>query len=201
MVLDKVIGVEEASDLWGLSPGYLKNLCAEGKVLSKKIGKTWVIDKTQVHPALLPYIKNIQGGTFIKEINITKDSKMVQINYFDSFEEYINHNSQSKLDCNDYNNYFETGDKVNKILVEESVRLLRQFHFLESININIPYLDNEHIIKINRKELNDYLGYKVEDLEVQDRTWHTKFLEKHAYPKAQRDKFLSKFVTTKQIER
>jgi excisionase family DNA binding protein len=44
------MGVEEASQLWGLSPGYIKNLCAEGKIEAKKIGKTWVIDKTQRNP-------------------------------------------------------------------------------------------------------------------------------------------------------
>lgn len=49
-MLENIIGVEEAAKLWGLSPGYIKNLCAEGKVKSKKIGKTWVIDKTQESP-------------------------------------------------------------------------------------------------------------------------------------------------------
>lgn len=49
-MLDKIIGVNEASELWGLSPGYVKNLCAEGKIKSKKIGKTWVILKDQPNP-------------------------------------------------------------------------------------------------------------------------------------------------------
>jgi Helix-turn-helix domain len=50
-MLENVIGVEEASKLWGLSPGYIKNLCASGKIDSKKIGKTWVINKNQPHPS------------------------------------------------------------------------------------------------------------------------------------------------------
>jgi len=49
-VLDHIMGVEEASELWDLSAGYIKNLCNEGKVEAKKIGKTWVIDKTQPNP-------------------------------------------------------------------------------------------------------------------------------------------------------
>lgn len=49
-MLDRIIGVNEASELWGLSPGYIKNLCSEGKIISKKIGKTWVIDKEQPNP-------------------------------------------------------------------------------------------------------------------------------------------------------
>lgn len=42
--LDNVIGVNEAARLKGLSPGYIKNLCAKGKIVSKKIGRTWIID-------------------------------------------------------------------------------------------------------------------------------------------------------------
>lgn len=51
MMLENVIGVEEAAKLWGLSPGYIKNLCAAGKLKAKKVGKTWVIDKTQPSPS------------------------------------------------------------------------------------------------------------------------------------------------------
>ncbi|WP_078548662.1 helix-turn-helix domain-containing protein [Litchfieldia alkalitelluris] len=49
--LDNIIGVEEASKLWGLSSGYIKNLCASGKIQAKKIGKTWVILKDQPNPS------------------------------------------------------------------------------------------------------------------------------------------------------
>lgn len=49
--IDSVMGVEEASVLWNLSAGYIKNLCAEGKIKAKKIGKTWIIEKHQPHPS------------------------------------------------------------------------------------------------------------------------------------------------------
>ncbi|MCY9066618.1 helix-turn-helix domain-containing protein [Bacillus inaquosorum] len=49
-MLDKIIGVDEASKLWDLSPGYIKNLCAHGKLECKKIGKTWIILKDQPNP-------------------------------------------------------------------------------------------------------------------------------------------------------
>lgn len=52
MSLENIIGVEEASQLWGLSPGYIKNLCAEGRLKAKKIGKTWIIDKNQPNPRI-----------------------------------------------------------------------------------------------------------------------------------------------------
>lgn len=48
--LNHLIGVDKASDLWGLSPAYIKNLCADGKVDAVKIGNVWVIDKRQPNP-------------------------------------------------------------------------------------------------------------------------------------------------------
>ncbi|WP_282200048.1 helix-turn-helix domain-containing protein [Collibacillus ludicampi] len=48
--LSQIMGVEEAAKLWGTTPGYVKNLCAEGKVRAVKIGKTWILDKNQPNP-------------------------------------------------------------------------------------------------------------------------------------------------------
>ncbi|PFY57610.1 helix-turn-helix domain-containing protein [Bacillus pseudomycoides] len=44
-MLDHIIGVEEAAEILGLSPGTVKNKCAAGELLAKKIGKTWILDK------------------------------------------------------------------------------------------------------------------------------------------------------------
>lgn len=43
-----VIGVNEAASILNASPGYVKNLCAQGKIVAKKIGKTWVIDRSRL---------------------------------------------------------------------------------------------------------------------------------------------------------
>lgn len=39
------IGVNDAAIILNVSPGHVKNLCAAGKIVAKKIGKTWVIDR------------------------------------------------------------------------------------------------------------------------------------------------------------
>lgn len=62
LTLDMVMGVEEASEQWGLSSGYIKNLCAEGKIHCKKIGKTWIIDKSQPSPNLRGKIKLVEDN-------------------------------------------------------------------------------------------------------------------------------------------
>lgn len=50
-ILDKVMGVNEAAELWSLSPGTVKNLCAAGKVIARKIDNRWIIDKNQPSPS------------------------------------------------------------------------------------------------------------------------------------------------------
>ena len=48
--LNKIMGAAEAAKLWGLSPGHIKNLAANGKIQAVKIGPTWVISKEQPNP-------------------------------------------------------------------------------------------------------------------------------------------------------
>lgn len=46
--LQNIIDVHEAASILKVSPGHIKNLCAQGKIVSKKIGNTWVIDKSRL---------------------------------------------------------------------------------------------------------------------------------------------------------
>lgn len=62
-LLDNIIGVEEAAEILNLSPGTVKNKCAAGELPSKKIGKTWILDKTN--------LKTKETAT-MKKLNVTK---------------------------------------------------------------------------------------------------------------------------------
>ncbi|PFK62346.1 DNA-binding protein [Bacillus thuringiensis] len=46
--LSNVLSVHEAASILNVSPGHIKNLCAQGKIVAKKIGNTWVIDKSRL---------------------------------------------------------------------------------------------------------------------------------------------------------
>lgn len=48
--LDQIMGVQEASELWDMSADHIKALCSSGNLMSRKIGKTWVILKDQPNP-------------------------------------------------------------------------------------------------------------------------------------------------------
>ncbi len=48
--LDYILGADDAARKWNLSPGTIKNYCSEGRLIAKKVGKTWVIDRNQPDP-------------------------------------------------------------------------------------------------------------------------------------------------------
>lgn len=56
-VLNQIVGVQEAAEMWGLSPDHVKRLCRDGVVVSKKIGNTWVVLKDQINPKQKERIK------------------------------------------------------------------------------------------------------------------------------------------------
>jgi len=48
--LDGIMSTEEASRLWGVHQDHVKRLCREGKVVCRKIGKTYILSKAQPNP-------------------------------------------------------------------------------------------------------------------------------------------------------
>lgn len=50
LTLNNVMGVIEASRLWGLHPDYIKKLAQQKKVIARKIGQTWILVKDQPNP-------------------------------------------------------------------------------------------------------------------------------------------------------
>ncbi|MCM3134596.1 helix-turn-helix domain-containing protein [Paenibacillus polysaccharolyticus] len=49
-IMSQLMQTEEASELWGLSQGYIKNLCANGDVIAEKIGRSWLLLRDQPNP-------------------------------------------------------------------------------------------------------------------------------------------------------
>lgn len=49
--LELIMGVQEAATLWGLSDDRIKTLCSQKKIISRKIGKTWIVLIDQPNPA------------------------------------------------------------------------------------------------------------------------------------------------------
>ncbi|OBZ10877.1 hypothetical protein [Bacillus sp. FJAT-26390] len=141
------------------------------------------------------YIENLTGRTFIKSVALEEEK--VSIFFYKSYEEFLIHNKDSKITKVDYSEYF-TQNTIEKILVGEPVRILREFSFVDVVSIIIPDMESPfslYSIDINRKELNEYLEFKIEETSVYDGTWRSKFSDIYIHSKEHRRNFMSKFVS------
>ncbi|WP_203363103.1 helix-turn-helix domain-containing protein [Bacillus sp. REN10] len=77
-ILENVIGVQDAADLWGLSADHVKKLCRDELIQAKKIGKTYVILKDQPNP---------KKGLKIGDADLEEIKNMFIANGFEVFEE------------------------------------------------------------------------------------------------------------------
>ena len=48
--LDDIMSPEEAGTLWGCTGDHVRHLCQDGAILAKKIGKQWVVQRSQPNP-------------------------------------------------------------------------------------------------------------------------------------------------------
>jgi hypothetical protein len=151
--------------------------------------------KTVDQEAFRAYAQNIMGRTFIKSISVTENKGLIE--FYGSYDEFKQAKPDSPLTEEEYKGYFETGDAIEKIFVGENVRLLRQFPDLDSTSMVLPYGGKTYSTDLNRKEVNDYLGFKVEELSVEERTWHEKFSNPILGDDGKRKEFFDTFVEVK----
>ncbi|PHB29584.1 hypothetical protein COE80_11900 [Bacillus pseudomycoides] len=119
-----------------------------------------------------------------------------EIAFHDSFVSYKSANPTSTNTEEQYKQYLSTGDAIEKMFVSEPARLLRQFPNLNTVKMTLPFDGKTYSTSLDRKSLNSYLGFKIEDLKVEDQSWSKKFNNPYVYDKKKRKDFFEKFVTT-----
>ncbi|MBJ8070575.1 hypothetical protein [Bacillus cereus] len=139
------------------------------------------------------YAQNIRGGNFIKDMKL--NNKEAEITFHDSFASYKSAKPDSNVTEELYKQYFSTGDAIEKMFVSEPARLLRQFPDLNTVKMTLPFDGKTYSTSLDRNSLNSYLGFKIEDLKVEDKSWVKKFNDPYVYDKTKRKAFFKKFVT------
>ncbi|WP_311082648.1 hypothetical protein [Paenibacillus polymyxa] len=153
--------------------------------------KETVSTKSVDQTAFKQYASNIKGSTFVESMSV-KDNKG-SIDFYGTYSEYKKGNPSSLIKKEEYEDYFSTKD-IQKILVGESARLLRQFPDLNAISIVLPFDGKTYSIDLDRSSLNNFLGYKIESLSTEDRTWNDKFSDPYIYDNSNRQRFFDTFV-------
>ncbi|MCU4771701.1 hypothetical protein OB977_00815 [Bacillus cereus] len=142
--------------------------------------------------AFVAYAQNIKGNAFIKDMKL--NAKEAEITFHDSFSAFKSAKPDSNVTEEQYKQYFSTGDAIEKMLVSEPARLLRQFPDLNAVKMTVPFEGKTYSINLDRKSLNTYLGFKIEDLKVEDKSWVKKFNDPYVYDKTKRKAFFKKFI-------
>ncbi|QWH13300.1 hypothetical protein EXW38_18945 [Bacillus mycoides] len=141
----------------------------------------------------ISYAQNIRGGNFIKDMKL--NNKEAEITFHDSFASYKSAKPDSNVTEEQYKQYFSTGDAIEKMFVSEPARLLRQFPDLNTVKMTLPFDGKTYNTSLDRNSLNTYLGFKIEDLKVEDQSWNKKFNNPYVSDKAKRKALFEKFVT------
>lgn len=90
--------------------------------------------------------------------------------------------------------YFDTGDKANKIFAIESARIFRDVEGLERLKLKAPKDGEMYILDISRTEIERHYGVKLADMRTDPNLWRSNFIPNHDNNKS-RAVFFEKFVT------
>ncbi|MBU8689509.1 hypothetical protein [Priestia megaterium] len=131
------------------------------------------------------YIDVLTGSAFIKSRKLEKG--ILEITYFNSYQEFKGMKSNTKITEGDYNNYFKTGNQTQKILVGEPARLLRKFPELTCV---VMVLFNNKFF-VERDNLNKLIGIDISSLSVEDTTWIENYANKYIVNKNGREQLFN----------
>lgn len=140
------------------------------------------------------YTQNLRGAPFIKEATIVNDNR-AEILYFKDFAELQAAKPDTKFTEADFNGYWESGDAVNKALMEESTRLFREFPALASVQVSLPFQGKTYYVDVTKQEIEDYFDVNFADLH-EDETldkWKSEVAEQY-FTEEERGKYAEKFI-------
>lgn len=102
-------------------------------------------------------------------------------------------NNTGSIVFNQKDEYFTTGDKINKIFAIESVRLFRDVPELVILKITIPTHDKKYNLSVSDELLNSFYNININDLRQNPQNWKSYFLDNND-TKDKRRAFSLKFV-------
>lgn len=107
-----------------------------------------------------------------------------------NFAEYKTINPQSSLSESELKAYWESGDAIEKALIDGSVKLMRKLEFVNEVNIVLPYESNVYEISVNKLELEKFIG---KDFKIISENWSKTFSNSYIYNAKGRQAFFEKF--------
>jgi hypothetical protein len=142
------------------------------------------------------YAPNLRGGVFIESAEV--DFNKAKIVY-ETFAEYKKRKGDNtKITEDSYNQYWSTGDAINKVLMEEPVRLLREFPELSAVEMTITFNDKTYSVSIDRFTVEDYFDVDLTEIhkDSSNELWRKKIVDPYIYNEKERAKYAKEFIKT-----
>ncbi|MCG8788917.1 hypothetical protein [Tenacibaculum finnmarkense] len=137
----------------------------------------------------------LRFGGAIKIVELS--DKNLKIQYVDNFEEYKKLNPNSGVTEELMNSYWETGNAILKAINDAGVRLMRKYEEIDNVEIIIPHKESVYEIKVNRIEVEEFLGYNFKEI---NNDWNNTFSHKYVYDKIGANIFFEKFGSKNAIQ-
>jgi len=139
-------------------------------------------------------VNSLRGSGQIKFVGL-KDGNDVNIRYVSDYEEYKKlhphmQHQKNPISKEHLDNYWNTGDGLEKALVDGVIRVLTKCDFVEYVSVSIPWYDDLGInrIMIRRDEFSNYTGLSLSDIKNDGN-----LKDPYVYDDAIRHKFRLKF--------
>jgi hypothetical protein len=139
------------------------------------------------------YIPTLKASMFIEDAFL--EDSTAHIEYFSSYEDLKDKKPFTEFTEQEYNMYFDSNVTVENILISESIRLLYKFPQLKEVSMNLPFEGETYSLHLNRDDLNEFLGFKLTELNTQDGSWTNKIIKPYLYEEESRQLIVSKFIT------
>jgi hypothetical protein len=98
----------------------------------------------------------LRAGGSVKNVELN-DGKAV-ISYVKDFAEYKELNPQSGLTENDFEAYWESGNAIEKALIDGTVKIMVKLDYINAVKIILPYKSKTYSIDLNKNDLEKFTG-------------------------------------------
>ncbi|NHN29297.1 hypothetical protein [Paenibacillus agricola] len=139
------------------------------------------------------YLPSIRGFTLVKVAEIRNQNE-AYIQYFPSFSDYQAASKDNSLSETEFNTYFSLMDTVNKVFMEESLRLLHEFPTITRITMKIPHNNQVYAIETSKRSIENYMKINFKKLHDEPDQKHWKELKKKYFVSKEREKFAMRFI-------
>ena len=134
----------------------------------------------------------LRGGGSIKTVVLNGDE--AKITYVSNYEEYKKLNPQSTLTETELKAYWESGDAIEKALIDGSVKIMLKLDFINQVSIILPFNKIVYEISVSKSELEKFIGTDFNSI---SKNWDELFSKPYVYDQKGRMMFFDKFGAKK----